>query len=66
MGKDCNQRRQRRRARRAVGQRGVATSEYALLLTVLGIPTLLGMFAGGIKMVQVYGDVRGTVLSTSP
>ena len=40
--------------------------EYALLLTVVGMPVVAGMYGGGKAMVQAYGNVRTHIFSTTP
>lgn len=53
--------RSRRRSLRAA-----VLVEYALLLTFVAIPTLMGVTAGGIKMLADYRSARATLMSTVP
>jgi len=60
-----------RRKPRALGRlvrdrRGAALPEYALLLVLFGIPVAAGIYAGGKKLVESYGNVRDHVLSSVP
>ena len=40
--------------------------EYAMLLTLVGMPVVAGMYVGGKAMVAAYGQVRANILSTTP
>lgn len=51
-----------RRARR----RGAVLVEYALLLTFFAIPTIAGLTAGGVLMLQNYRAARDEVLRPFP
>lgn len=45
--------------------RGAILLEYAFLLTAVGIPTALGIFAAGMQMLKNYHSARDTVLDSS-
>lgn len=51
-----------RRARR----RGAVLVEYALLLTFFAVPTIAGLTAGGVLMLQNYRATRNEVLRPFP
>ena len=40
--------------------------EYTLLLTFVAIPTVFGLTAGAVKLVQSYGEQKARILDTSP
>lgn len=46
--------------------RGAVMVEYAMLLTMIGIPAVIGIYAGGRAMVSAYGSVRSNILQTVP
>jgi hypothetical protein len=54
-----------RRSRRA-RRRGAVLVEYALLLTFFAVPTIAGLTAGGILMLQHYRASRDEVLRPFP
>ena len=56
------------RRRRALRRRsaGVVMVEYAFLLTFFGLPVMLATAAAGIKLIQVYGDIRNDALHEFP
>ncbi len=47
------------------GTRGAILLEYAFLLTAVGLPVVLGIFAAGMQMLKNYHDARDTVLDSS-
>jgi hypothetical protein len=47
-------------------KRGAVMVEYAMLLTMVGIPAVVGIYAGGKAMVSAYGAVRNNILQTVP
>jgi hypothetical protein len=51
------------RTRRA---RGAVLVEYALLLTFVAIPTMMGITAGGVKMLADYRSSRTTLMAPIP
>lgn len=56
--------RSRSRIRGAV--RGAVMVEYALLLVAVGIPTVAGLTAGGVKMLDQYQTARDAMLAPFP
>ena len=46
--------------------RGAVLVEYALLLTFVAIPTMMGITLGGIKMLADYRSSRTTLLAPIP
>ncbi len=46
--------------------RAAVLVEYALLLTFVAIPTLMGVTAGGIRMLADYRQARSTLMSSVP
>lgn len=40
--------------------------EYAMLLTLIGMPAVAGIYLGGKALVASYAEVRNHVLSTTP
>ena len=46
--------------------RGAVMVEYAMLLTMIGVPAVVGIYAGGKAMVAAYGAVRNNILQTVP
>jgi hypothetical protein len=53
-----------RRARRT--RRGAIAMEYAFLLVIVGIPTVIGVIAGGVKLLNDYDVGRKAILNPSP
>ena len=47
-------------------QRGAVLVEYALLLTFVAIPTLIGITLGGVKMLADYRTSRTTLMAPIP
>jgi len=45
---------------------GVVMVEYAFLLTFFAVPVMLATAAAGIKLIQVYGDIRNDTLHEFP
>lgn len=52
--------------RRSGKRRGVAMVEYAFLLTMVAIPALMGLTAGGISMFHHYVQLRNHLLLPTP
>ncbi len=52
----------RRRSRTA----GVVMVEYAFLLTFFAVPVSLAIFAAGIQLIKVYGNIRNDMLHAYP
>ncbi len=50
----------------AASGRGAVIVEYALLLTFVAIPTLIGITAGGMKMLADYRSSRTTLIAPIP
>ncbi|NOU31383.1 MAG: hypothetical protein HOO96_26085 [Polyangiaceae bacterium] len=46
-------------------ERGAILLEYAFLLTAVGIPVAVGIFAGGMQMLKNYHDARDAILDSS-
>lgn len=46
--------------------RGAVLVEYALLLTFVAIPTMMGITAGGVKMLADYRSSRTTLMAPIP
>jgi hypothetical protein len=55
-----------RRSSKRAGQRGAVIVEYALLLTFVAIPTVMGIVAGGVAMLKDYQEARSLLLRTFP
>ena len=53
-------------ARRRAGQRGAIAVEYAFLLVVVAIPTVAGVIAGGVKLLNDYDIGRKAILAPTP
>ena len=47
-------------------RRAAVLVEYTLLVTFVAIPTVFGLTAGAVKLVQSYGEQRARILETSP
>jgi hypothetical protein len=56
----------RPRRRRLRGTAGVVMVEYAFLLVFFAVPVMLATAAAGIKLIQVYGDIRNDTLHEFP
>jgi hypothetical protein len=56
----------RPRARSIAMRRGAVLVEYALLLVAVGIPTMVGISAGGVKMYANYQRERAITLQNTP
>ena len=56
----------RPRTRSIAMRRGAVLVEYALLLVAVGIPTMIGISMGGIKMYGNYQRERATMLQNTP
>jgi hypothetical protein len=52
--------------RTARKRRAAVLVEYALLLTFVAIPTMMGIAAGGIRMLQSYRNSRSMILAPTP
>lgn len=52
-------------SRTRVHERGAILLEYAFLLTAVGIPVAVGIFAGGMQMLKNYHDARDAILDSS-
>ncbi|HRG95023.1 MAG TPA: hypothetical protein PLR99_02170 [Polyangiaceae bacterium] len=50
----------------AARARGAVLVEYALLLTFVAIPTMMGITAGGVKMLADYRSSRTTLMAPIP
>lgn len=46
--------------------RGAVLVEYAFLLVAFGIPTIVGLSLGGVKMLQNYQEARNAMLRPAP
>ena len=53
-------------ASRIARSRGAVLVEYALLLTFVAIPTMMGITAGGVKMLADYRSSRTTLMAPIP
>ena len=51
---------------RTLSGRGAVIVEYALLLTFVAIPTMMGITLGGIKMLADYRSSRTTLIAPIP
>jgi hypothetical protein len=51
---------------RTARARGAVLVEYALLLTFVAIPTMMGITAGGVKMLADYRSSRTTLMAPIP
>jgi Flp pilus assembly pilin Flp len=47
-------------------RRGAIMVEYAMLLTLVGMPVALGCVAGGVAMLKQYVAARDAILSPHP
>ena len=47
-------------------RRGAVLVEYAFLLVAFGIPTMVGLSLGGVKMLQNYHEARAAMLRPAP
>ena len=56
------------RSRRSLArnQRGAVAAEYALLLTFVAVPTVLGILAGAATMLSNYNSARAAMLAPNP
>ena len=54
----------RRRSQRR--SRGAVLVEYAFLLVAFGIPVVMGLTAGGVRMLRNYQEARAHILRTLP
>lgn len=55
-----------RATRRRHGPRAAVMVEYAFLLVAVAIPTMMGLVAGGKKMLETYEIARDHILSPFP
>ncbi len=55
-----------RRYRDARGVRGAVAVEYAMLLVMVAIPTIVGIVAGGVNLLNDYNTGRSAILAASP
>ena len=46
--------------------RGAVMVEYALLLTFVAVPTVVGLTASGVQLLSGYVRLRNTLLSFTP
>lgn len=46
--------------------RGAIMAEYAILVTTIALPTMLGCIAGGKAMLQEYQEARSDILRSVP
>lgn len=47
-------------------KRGAVLVEYAFLLVAFGIPTMIGLSLGGVKMLKNYEEARTAMLRSGP
>ncbi|MDB4942700.1 MAG: hypothetical protein JWP97_2234 [Labilithrix sp.] len=47
-------------------RRGAVMVEYAFLLVAVGIPTVAGCMAGGVRMLRNYQEGRDAILAPFP
>ena len=47
-------------------KRGAVLVEYSFILVAVGIPTVVGISAGGVQMYNDYQTARAAMLSGSP
>jgi|HubBroStandDraft_1064217.scaffolds.fasta_scaffold1676495_1 Flp pilus assembly pilin Flp len=47
-------------------RRGAVAVEYAFLLVIVAIPTVLGVIAGGVKLLADYDKGRLAIIAPSP
>lgn len=57
---------ERRKRTRRARSRGAVLVEYALLLTAIAIPVMMGITAGGAAMVKDYKESRDHFLKPFP
>lgn len=55
-----------KRTHRMPRSRAAVLVEYALLLTFVAIPTMMGISIGGVKMLASYRSSRATILAPTP
>lgn len=55
-----------RRSRHLANRRGAVLVEYAFLLVAVGIPTMVGITAGGVKMYANYQRQRALIMQNTP
>ncbi len=55
-----------RRSKSRAGRRGAVLVEYALLLTAVAIPAMMGIAAGGVAMMKDYQDAKSQLLRPFP
>ncbi len=46
--------------------RGAIMAEYAILVTTIALPTMLGCIAGGQAMLREYQEARSDILRSVP
>jgi Flp pilus assembly pilin Flp len=54
------------RSRFFASRRGAVLVEYAFLLVAVGIPTMVGITAGGAKMYANYARQRALIMQNTP
>ena len=62
----ANRQRGARRALRRNGARGAVAVEYAMLLVMVAIPTVVGIIADGVNLLKDYKTGRSAILAPSP
>ena len=45
---------------------GAVAVEYAFLLVIVAIPTVIGVIAGGVRLLADYDQGRAAILASSP
>jgi hypothetical protein len=46
--------------------RGVVAVEYAFLLVVVAVPTIFGVYAGGVQLLSNYDQGRAAIIGPAP